>query len=247
MRTSEFLTSLFMHFAVLILLVACEKQEIVVENNDLRVRSHVIMAYAYEDSNGTVDYITVLPHKIYVSGGTPENVTGYYVFKLAEGSVIPEFLKLDSVCGIIYGSGDNINGVLTPYQFEIQVFDGMKTAVSSYSIEYKNVKSGSSVTVLPLHFTSPETNIVTSEKNQQIGLSLSIEGGVPPYLFSVVPGDNLPGNLKLDGRRGIIYGNVANLKPGSYPFRILCIDSKGTRAKSQITSTEYEVFNLIIR
>lgn len=228
-------------------LVSCEEQEIKTEYSYLRVRSYEIMAYAYEDANGDVDHLTIVPHKIYVSGGAPDNTKGYYIFKLSEGSTLPDYLKLDTVCGILYGDTESTDGALVPHDFEITVYDGIKTAVSKYSIKFKNVKSGTSAAILPLHFTSPETNLIGNNSNQQFGVSISIEGGAPPYLFSVVPGDQLPGDLKLDGRRGIIYGNISKLKPGNYPFRIICFDSKGTRASSLITTTEYEVFNLIIR
>ncbi len=245
--------SLYKQFLCLvaILLVAvfssCEKENPDAESSKLILKSQEITALYYEEPEGRSDHHEIVPFKIYVKGGTPDRLKGDYIFKVANGSVLPEGMQLDTLTGVISSNGQKIKTKQETIEFEIEVTDGVRSTTNKFLLRSKTIKRGSKKPFPVLQFSSPETRLVLYKKNSFYGVSLTMLGGTPPYYFELIDGSSLPGELTLNSSNGVISGSISDIPSGSYKFHVQCIDSNGKKAVSLCTSQDYEEFILIVR
>lgn len=240
-------TVLYLFFTGIVLFPAsCEKETGAFSSDKLVLKSQEIVAYIYEEYNGIQNYSMVVPVKMYARGGAPEHSNGDYRFRLAEGSVLPDGLLLDSISGVIQGNGYLSKLREGSEEFQINVSDGVNTASAKCTFNRIYVNREIKINVPVMQFSSPETNLHIDLSTGSYGVSLTMLGGNPPYKFSLPYNEVLPGDLTLNPENGVISGAVKNLLPGRYTFRVKCIDSNGTSAMSMCTSQKFEEYTLIV-
>lgn len=232
---------------ILSLFSSCEKDSDTFSSDKLVLKSQEITAYIYEEYNGMADYTAVVPVKLYARGGTPEHSSGDYRFRLAEDSVLPEGLTLDSISGVLQGNGKRLMADNTVEEFMIEVTDGIKTAMAKYTFNKIYVNKEDKFELPVMQFCAPETNLRIDLKSGFYGVSLTMLGGKPPYKFALPDKETLPAGLTLNPDNGVISGGVNQLTPGAYTFRISCTDSDGTSALSLCTAQRFEEYTLIVK
>lgn len=232
---------------IIYLLNSCEKQEVETYSNQLIVKSSEINAFFFVDKQKDVNDYIVIPWKIYVRGGAPGHQSGDYHFRVAEGTFMPLGLMVDSLHGVIRGSGVSIDTSCKLQDFYIEVSDGIDTVVQKFTLKIETPKSSIYRFSSVMQFNAPETNLIVCRESVNFGVSLTMLGGSPPYNYKLTEGTVLPEGLTLCGSNGVISGNILNSAPGTYAIKVQCMDSKGHMAVSMCTSMNYEEYKIVIR
>lgn len=231
----------------LVIASSCEKLDTQFDSDRLILKSTEISATIYRQDDNGVNTCDVIPHKIFVKGGTPLAESGHYYFEIAEGSQLPQGLKIDHNKGIIESDGTLPDTKNECQIFEIKVSDGVKTVKESFSLNIKRPNREGKIYQIPFQFSSPQTTLLCGLKTGYYGVSLGVSGGTPPYYFELVGNDKLPGDLTLNPLNGVIAGKLANVKPGQYNFRIKCTDNNNKNAVSLISTQYYEEITLVVK
>lgn len=232
---------------LMMLFNSCEEQEVEVYRNNLIVKSNEINAFVFTDKQVNADNYLVIPWKIYVKGGAPGHQSGDYHFRVAEGTTLPLGLKVDPLQGVIKGSGTSMDTLLKFQDFFIEVTDGIDTVVQKFTLKTQISKNRIHRFSSVMQFNSPETNLVVGKESVNYGVSLTMQGGSPPYNYELTEGTELPEGLSLCGSNGVISGSVLNIAPGTYSFKVQCMDNKGNLAISMCTSMDYEEYKIVVR
>jgi hypothetical protein len=203
------------------------------------------------DKDGTVTY-RVTPVKLMAYGGSP-GVTGYTWGKPTGGRFPPAGITIDPLTGVLQGTGGPLAepGV---YYFDVEVTDGTSTATATLAIEIKEYRyEEGSFNVAP-YFEFQQAfldniRLPNAKAGQPYGATLFVEGGKPPYWWSLRPGyaDFALAGLWLDQSRGLIRGTISESMAGrTIRFAVTVTDSADNEAMCGGPHTEqgpiYEIY-----
>jgi len=149
-----------------------------------------------------------------------------YTWTIVSGT-LPSNLSLDASTGVISGDlGDDASSS-SPYQFTVEVTDGIETAMADLSVTV-HTKLQITTTSLPDGY----------EGQSGYSATLTATGGAGLYVWSVT-GGGLPPNLSLSGN-GIVGDLADNAATGSpYAFTIEVTDGQQT-VTAVLSITVYE-------
>jgi hypothetical protein len=219
----------------------------------LRIDTRWVIQTAWKivSPDGTVTY-SVTPVKLMAYGGSP-GVTGYTWGKPTGGRFPPAGIIIDPLTGVLQGTGGPLAepGV---YYFDVEVTDGTSTATATLAIQIREYRKQSDLDPGPpiVEFQQAfldNIQLPNAKAGQPYGATLWVEGGKPPYWWSLRPGyaDFALAGLWLDESRGLIRGTISESMVGrTIRFAVTVTDSTGKEAMCGGPHTEqgpiYEIY-----
>ena len=142
---------------------------------------------------------------------------------LTQGSVFPPGTTVDQQTGVFLG---NDEGILPgTYQFSMTVSDGLSMASGFFTFRVSSASD-----ICPKAVLQTLTNVFTlpdAKAGSAYGVSLYVDGGAPPYSWSLSPGSTLPPGLEIDLVRGVLWGTPSSSAAGqTFTFSIKISDSE---------------------
>ncbi|RKY17926.1 MAG: hypothetical protein DRP63_02880, partial [Planctomycetota bacterium] len=151
--------------------------------------------------------------------------TGTYTWSIVSGSLPPN-LALDSFTGVISGDIDSTASSSSPYNFTVEVTDGLQTVQANLSITvYAQLQI--TTTSLPDGYEGQTGYTAT----------LTATGGTGTYTWSLT-GGTLPSGLSWDAATATISGDIAAGTAGDYALQFEVTDGLQT-VTADLTLTVY--------
>jgi hypothetical protein len=151
-------------------------------------------------------------------GGTP--LSGY-TWTLQPGSTFPAGATVDLLTGVFHSNG--AAPLAGTFNFNMTVSDGTNTASGSFQLVVSSSTPCGFAVFQQLGLTT--FSLPNGAAGAGYGSGLFVEGGTPPYSWSIATGA-LPPGLVLDSVRGTIHGTIFSSATAQiYSFTINVTDS----------------------
>lgn len=175
--------------------------------------------------------------KLMVGGGQPASG---YTWTVTPGNTLPPSIVLDNLTGVIHSNGNpaSIPAAGQVLNIPLTVTDQISTIHSAPNVIVLQVQTpGNNIPCgVPVFQVIAGPIPLNAVPDVSYGAALPVEGGVPPYTWSLnlQKGDSFPPELTLDKTTGVVRGTPLESRAGqSFTFHVTVKDSTGAVALEQ--------------